>query len=199
VGFSVYNQRLVASLIELLDVLDSDEYRRGKQFERIVEWFLTHAPEYKSRLRRVWLWDDWPDRPSKDLGIDLVAEERSGGVWAIQAKAYQADSSVTLHDMAAFLAASASRRFSYRLLVATTDRIGANARKIMEQQAIPVGMKLRSDLIESGLNWPASIRRLVANEAPKKTLRTDQRQAVRDVLAGFKLSMRGHDPGLRDR
>jgi superfamily II DNA or RNA helicase len=181
----------VASLESLIGGLDPDEYRRGKQFERIVEWFLTHAPEYQTQLRRVWLWDDWPDRPSQDLGIDLVAEAHSGGVWAIQAKAYASEYSVTKRDMDSFLAASASRRFSYRLLVATTDRIAANARKTMEQQAIPVGMLLRSDLASSGLNWPASPSRLVAHKAPKKRLRADQREAVRDVLAGFKLSERG--------
>ena len=81
-----------------------------------------HAPEYRGRLRRVWLWDDWPDRPSRDLGIDLVAEDSGGGVWAIQAKAYGPDYSVTKRDVDSFLAASSSKRFSYRLLVATTDR-----------------------------------------------------------------------------
>ena len=181
----------VADLVSLIGRLDADEYRRGKQFEQIVEWFLTHAPEYETQLRRVWLWDDWPDRPSQDLGIDLVAEARDGGVWAIQAKAYAPDYSVTKHDMDSFLAASASHRFSYRLLVATTDRIAANARKTMEQQAIPVGMLLRSDLAASDLNWPASPSRLVVRKAPRKKLRVDQRQAVREVLAGFRGSERG--------
>jgi predicted helicase len=96
----------------LLASLDPDEYRRGKQFERIVSWFLSHAPEYEAQLRRVWLWDDWPDRPSRDLGIDLVAEARNGGLWAIQAKAYAHDYSVTKRDLDSFLAASGSRRFS---------------------------------------------------------------------------------------
>lgn len=181
----------MASLESLLDALDPDEYRRGRQFERIVAWFLTHAPEYEDQLRRVWLWDDWPDRPSRDLGIDLVAEARSGVLWAIQAKAYAPNYSVTKRDLDSFLAASASRRFSYRLLVATTDRIAANARKTIEHQAIPVGMLLRSDLAESGLRWPASPSRLVAPKMPKKRLRPDQRKAVRDVLGGFQTSERG--------
>jgi predicted helicase len=78
----------VADLVSLIGRLDPNEYRRGKQFEQIVEWFLTHAPEYATQVRWVWLWDDWPDRPSRDLGIDLVAEARNGDLWAIQAKAY---------------------------------------------------------------------------------------------------------------
>jgi superfamily II DNA or RNA helicase len=181
----------VGDLDSLIRRLDPDEYRRGKQFERIVEWFLAHAPEYETQLRKVWLWDDWPDRPSQDLGIDLVAEARGGDLWAIQAKAYGPDSSVTKRDMDSFLSASGSRRFSYRLLVATTDRVAVNARKTMEQQAIPVGTLLRSDLAASGLNWPVSPSHLVAPRPPRKRLRPDQREAVRDVLAGFKRSERG--------
>lgn len=174
----------VADLESLIGRFDPDEYRRGKQFERVVERFLTHAPEYATQLCRVWLWDDWADRPSRDLGIDLVGEARNRGVWAIQARAYAPEHSVTKRDMDSFLAASASRRFSYRLLVATTDRVAANPRKTMEQQAIAVAMLLCFDLAASALNWPASPSRLVASKTPTKKLRADQRQAVRDVLAG---------------
>jgi superfamily II DNA or RNA helicase len=176
---------------DLLARLDPVALRRGHQFERIVKWFLEHAPEYTGRLGDVWLWDDWPDRPSRDLGIDLVAEDHDGAVWAIQAKAYNPDYSITKADVDSFLSASASRRFSYRLLVASTDRIGGNARRTIEEQAIPVGMLLRSDLDAAELNWPASPDRLVARKAPKKTLRSDQRTAVREILAGFQSSDRG--------
>ena len=33
---------------------------RGREFERVCRWFLLTAPEYRSQLRRVWLWDEWP-------------------------------------------------------------------------------------------------------------------------------------------
>jgi predicted helicase len=75
----------------------------GRQFEQIVNWFLKHAPDYKRRLRNVWLRDDRPDRPSRDPGTDLVAEHHTGGVWAIQAKAYLADHSVTKRPADSFL------------------------------------------------------------------------------------------------
>jgi superfamily II DNA or RNA helicase len=181
----------VAGLDELLARLDSDDYRRGKQFERIVKWYLDHAPEYETLLRAVWLWDDWPDRRSRDLGIDLVAEARDGGLWAIQAKAYVPDHSVTKRDVDSFLSASASPRFSYRLLVATTDRVAANARTTIADQAIPVAMKLRSDLGAAELNWPSSPSRLVAAKPPRKKLRPHQRRAVRDVVRGFATTSRG--------
>jgi superfamily II DNA or RNA helicase len=181
----------MAGLERLLEGLDPDERRRGKQFERIVEWFLTHAPEYKNRLSQVWLWDDWPDRPSRDLGIDLVAQDSTGGFWAIQAKAYSPDYSVTKRDIDSFLSASASGDFSYRLLVATTDRIAANARLTIEHQAIQVGTLLRSELAAVELNWPETPNRLSAPKPPRKRLRADQREAVREVVAGFEQADRG--------
>jgi predicted helicase len=66
----------------LLASLDS----RGRDFERLCRWLLSNAPEYRSQLRQVWLWDDWPDRRGRDIGIDLVAEDSDGGLWAVQAK-----------------------------------------------------------------------------------------------------------------
>ena len=35
---------------------------------------LTHDPEFKSQLRSVWLWDDWPGLWGPDKGIDPIAE-----------------------------------------------------------------------------------------------------------------------------
>ena len=63
-----------ARFFELLDRLDPDEYKRGREFELICRWFLRNAPTYSSRLREVWLWDEWPDNWGLDAGIDLVAE-----------------------------------------------------------------------------------------------------------------------------
>jgi predicted helicase len=76
----------------LLSRLDPDERVRGRQFERICAWYLRSAPKYRTRLRRVWHWSEWPGAWAADAGIDLVAEDHGGGLWAIQAKAYDPDS-----------------------------------------------------------------------------------------------------------
>ena len=39
---------------------------RGKAFEPICKWFLTEDPYYGQEFRNVWLWDEWPGRPSGD-------------------------------------------------------------------------------------------------------------------------------------
>ena len=44
----------------------------GREFEVVCRWFLENAPSYRSQLRKVWLWDDWPGRWGADAGIDLV-------------------------------------------------------------------------------------------------------------------------------
>jgi predicted helicase len=57
----------------------------------------------------VWLWDDWPGRWGADAGIDLVAEDHEGHLWAIQAKAYDATTWITKHDVDTFLSESPKR------------------------------------------------------------------------------------------
>ena len=100
----------------------------GRDFERICKWMLENVPEYRSQLRQVWLWDEWPGRGSRDIGIDPVAEARDGGLWAIQAKHYDPAYSIKKADLDSFLSASSRADFSYRLLIATTDHVGQNAR-----------------------------------------------------------------------
>ena len=72
----------------LLAHLSEDPHARGQQFERICKWYLLNDPGYRSQLKRVWLWDEWPGRKGQDAGIDLVAETHERDLWAIQAKAY---------------------------------------------------------------------------------------------------------------
>lgn len=74
------------SLDRLLAGLDADPDKRGREFERVSRWYLTNAPEYQGRFKQVWLWREWPDAWGPDAGIDLVAEEQDGGLWAIQAR-----------------------------------------------------------------------------------------------------------------
>ena len=111
----------MTALGELLGRLDPDPRRRGRQFEHICQWYLRRDPVYTRELRHVWLWNDWPDRWGADAGIDLVAEDRRGQLWAIQAKAYDAATWITKRDVDTFLAESGRSEFSFRLLIATTN------------------------------------------------------------------------------
>lgn len=106
----------VGILNGFLENLDADAGRRGKQFEHICKWFLTNDPIYCRELRRPWLWDEWPGRWGADAGIDLVAEDHGGRLWAIQAKAYDLAYSITKADVDTFLSESARSVFAFRLL-----------------------------------------------------------------------------------
>ncbi len=65
---------------------------QGQVFERLIKAFLEKDPLFQERFKQVRLWAKWPGRQGEhDSGIDLVVEERDGGVCAIQCKFYSAD------------------------------------------------------------------------------------------------------------
>ena len=103
----------------------------GGDFEWLCKWFLENAPRYRGQFEEVWLWKDWPDRWGADAGIDIVARTRSGELWAIQAKADHPDRAIPKREIDSFLSESNRPQFAYRLLMATTDDIGATARRTL--------------------------------------------------------------------
>lgn len=181
----------VGELGILLSKLSDDPVRKGREFERIAKWFLETDPRYVAELERIWLWDDWPGRWAADAGIDLVARDRSGGLWAIQVKAYSPTRSITKADVDTFLSESSRPQFSYRLLIASTNRLGTTARRTLDSQEKPTGRLLLGDLEEAPVTWPKSPRALRTGKALRKRLRPHQRNAVRDVVSGFVESDRG--------
>ena len=182
----------MGSLGALFSRLDEDPRLRGAQFERVCQWLLTNAPIYRHELAEVWLWREWPGRWSDlDAGIDLVARSRTGELWAIQAKAYDPAYSVTKRDIDSFLSESSRPEFSYRLLIATTDRIGATAVRTMHAQEKNVGLLLRGDLASLDVDWPVDPASIEDRPQPARTPRPHQLEAIKDVVAGFDTSDRG--------
>jgi predicted helicase len=177
------------SFESLLSQLDPD--KRGPQFERLCRWYLTNAPEYRGRFKRVWLWQDWPDAWGPDAGIDLVAEEHDGGLWAIQTKAYDPAYAIKKADVDSFLSESSRPQFSYRLLIATTDRLGPTARRTLDAQREPVGYLLRSQLALAPVAWPTSPDDLRPRRTPRKRPYPHVREAIRATVRGFDGTDRG--------
>jgi predicted helicase len=182
----------VATFSDLFARLDPDPRVRGKQFELVSKWFLTNDPTYKSTLRRVWLWSEWPGWWGGDAGIDLVAEDHDGRLWAIQAKAYAPENTITKADVDKFLAESSRAMFSYRLLIATTDRLHHVARRTINDQEKQVTFVGLSDLLTSQVNWRTNPFDTRPSPPPKPAKpRQHQREAVRDVVRAFTKSDRG--------
>ena len=117
---------------------------------------------YKSKLKQVWLWDDWPDCWGRDCGIDLVAEDFNGNNWAIQAKCYDPKYSVTKKDIDSFLSESTNPKIQQRLLIATTEGLGPNAKAVINRQheTIPVNQLMLADLLDAPIVWPKSLDQL---------------------------------------
>lgn len=181
----------MSDFVSLLGGLDSGERVRGRGFERLCRWVLENAPEYAAKVEKVWLWDEWPGRWAADAGIDLVAEDREGGLWAVQAKHYDPAYSLKKADIDSFLSESARPRFTYRLLIASTDHLGATARRTLDAQEKPVGTLLRSDLVALDLPWPRSLASLRPARPKPKRPRPHQRRAVKAIVQGLETHDRG--------
>jgi hypothetical protein len=138
--------------------LDANAKKRGSEFENICWWFLQNDPTYAARLKRVWLWRQWPGRwRDSEAGVDLVAEDTAGKLWAIQAKAYGEDKQIPKREMDKWLAESSRAEFSYRLLI-TTSAAGLHhmAANTVAAQEKPVLVLDRQILRSSPVDWPAT-------------------------------------------
>ncbi len=167
----------------------------GDRFERLMVTYFPNDPLYKSRFSNVWLWMDWPKRGTQsDTGIDIVAAEAATGKYcAIQCKFYSPNTVLDKHHIDSFFTASGTSWFSSRIIVSTTDRWNKHAEKALENQQIPVQRLRVEDLAESTIDWSSfSFQHPQQLQLkPKKTLRDHQREALKDVMAGFEKSDRG--------
>ena len=171
--------------------LDADPAKRGKQFEDFVKWFLNTDPEWSTQVDKVWLWNEWPGRWGADCGIDLVFRHKNGEHWAVQAKCYSPDYDITKHDVDTFLSESGRKEIiARRLLIATTDGIGANARKTCDDHGVV--RFLLSDFDKSALEYPANLASLPqAKSKPRPEPREHQHQARSAVVTGLQTTDRG--------
>ncbi len=174
------------------------EAAKGRLFERLMKAFFEQDPLYGERFSSVRLWSEWaagrPGFDGADIGIDLVAEERAGGVCAIQCKCHAPDTRMSKAHVDSFIAASSRDPFTARILVDTGAGWGPNAGRIVAA-AKPVCQTLRfDDLAGHPFDWPDLVR-----AAPEDlrylgapfALRRHQRRAFADVTDGF----RAHDRG----
>jgi predicted helicase len=182
----------MASFGEFLSTFDGDMNRRGKQFERFIKWFLKNDPEWATQVEGVWLWDEYPGRWGRDCGIDLVFRDKTGGVWAVQAKCYSPNYEITKADVDKFLSESNRKQINHRLLIATTDGIGANARQVLSAQEKSVVRYHLADFENAAVDYPDSIERLAQGKRkPPPEPRPHQIEAVDNVISGFGAAARG--------
>ena len=74
-----------AEALSILRDRATDLFGMGRAFASLMQAALSREPGILGdRFSQVWLWHEWPDHEGPDTGIDLVAEEREGGLCAIQ-------------------------------------------------------------------------------------------------------------------
>jgi predicted helicase len=167
----------------------------GKQFEVLCKWILETDPTYANMLEKVWLWDDWPDRwADQDLGIDLIAKDTEGKIWAIQAKNYNSDYYITKEDIDSFMSESDNAQIDCRMLIATTENIGPNAIKVIDRStSVRPFFSLKLEALKNlPIQWPRSLDELTSGGLTEKYKpKPHQQSAIDDVAAGFEKHDRG--------
>ena len=140
----------------------------------------------------MWLWDDWPGSWGRDKGIDLIARTHDGRIVAVQAKHYAPTYYVKKADIDSFLSETSRDVIHERLLIATTELLGNNAREVIDGQSKPVSLCLRSRLRGAHVSWPTSLGELTA-DAPLVLGARPHQQAALSAIAEW--SQSGQDRG----
>jgi len=180
----------MATFETLLSSFDPDT--KGQQFEHFVKWFLINDPEWLTQVDQIWLWDVYPDRWGRDCGIDLIFKHQNGEIWAVQAKCYAPEYSITKADVDTFLSESNRHGIDRRLLIATTDRVGANARQVCKAQHKPVTLFLYSAFEQAAIEYPDHISGIrSAKRKQRPDPRPHQLKAIDAVEAAFQGADRG--------
>jgi len=127
-----------------------------------------------------------------DCGVDLVFRHKNGEHWAVQAKCYSPDHDITKHDVDKFLSESNRPSIKHRLLIATTNRIGGNAKQVCDAQEKPVIRFLLSDFERAALDYPANFAALSQTKhKARPEPRDHQNEARTAVVQGLQTADRG--------
>jgi superfamily II DNA or RNA helicase len=106
--------------------------QKGDLFELLTKLYLEINPKYRSKFKSVWLYNEVPTNtlkklnlPTRDMGIDIIAETLNGEYWAVQCK-YKSDESksLTWKEISTFesLAFVKGKGISAGLIATTVDR-----------------------------------------------------------------------------
>ena len=170
-----------------------DPLERGRRFEPLVADILRTDRMFRERYSQVWLWDDWPDRESGDIGVDIVAELADGsGYAAIQCKCYEPTTTLQKSHINSFLAYT-NPDFVERIVVSTTTNWSSNLLTLMRRQQPPVQRLDLFGLEATTIDWERYLEDETKPLQQRRTkdLRPHQEAALSDVYAGFEQHDRG--------
>ena len=173
----------------------TDMFGMGRSFERLMKSALLQEPViWGQRFTQVWMWDEWPGRDGQDAGIDLVAEERDGGLCAIQCKFFDPHRPVPRKAIDSFMVKSEPAQYTSRLIINTGGRIQGNTLKALQAvDKIPRVLDA-SELDQWDVDWLAYVDNPEGLEFPERAPYTPhpyQQEAVDAVCEGLKTHDRG--------
>ncbi len=194
--------KTIHDLLEQYNELIINQRDKGTSFERLMKAYLQLDPLYQDQFKNVYMWGEWPHRPSgKDHGIDLVAESHDGEFTAIQCKFYSPTHQILKKDIDSFFTESGIKftvenkkmSFTKRIIISTSDKWSEPAEKSLEDQTIPVIRINVRELEQSPIDWSKfslnQPEKLTLKE--KKKLRLHQEDAIKNVIEGYKKHNRG--------
>ena len=164
---------------------------KGDAFELLVKLYLQIDPQYRTKLRSVWLYDETPAKvrkhlrlPARDMGIDLVAETNDREYWAIQAK-YRtaARRRLAFRELSTFAALTYTtcRNFDYALVCTTTDRISRQLEELPDR----IGVRSSEVWLELPPDFFRQVRARLAEKTPKiqpLKPRPHQKRAIQNAV-----------------
>ncbi len=191
----------MSSFHQVLDHIratSESEAQKGRLFERLMKTYFEQDPLYHDRFARVSLWSEWAAAQygfdGTDIGVDLVAEERSGGYCAVQCKCYAPGTRVSKGHLDSFISASARDPFTSRIVVDTGDEWGPNARRTLDRVKPECSVLRFGDLLSRPFDWPDLSRHepeALAYRRDPYHLRPHQQAAFDDVIREFATHDRG--------
>ena len=180
------------ALLDRIRQESKSTHELGAEFERITKIFFSLDSLYSGRFEKVWLWKEWPEKDGVDTGIDLVAQERSGGLCAIQCKFYADDGILDMKSVSTFLSKANSDKFKKKgikskILVYTGNALTHHAEKLLRDSNCRIIRK--DNFRNSSIDW-RNPKKIVRIKNPKPLL-PHQQKAAQDVLNGLKSNDRG--------
>ncbi len=131
---------------------------KGKTFEHLVKWLLQNDPRFTAIFAtpNIYLWADYPNRWGPDNGIDLIATDKTGQTWAIQAKAWDPDRALNKAAIDSFLAESSRKEIQARMVITTAVEQTTQLTQSLAAQEKRVTVVDGDELAKAQVDWESS-------------------------------------------
>ena len=188
------------SILNKLREMTHNTVEQGRAFEDLCEFYFARDPLHTSGFAKVQRYADWARERGllgQDTGVDLVATLRNAPAGApqfcaIQCKFFMEGTPINRKGIDSFLVKSATADFARRIIVDTTGQpFGKNMLETLERQEKPVQRIGLNHLRNSRIDWEAFLKIGAIRNRPAKSPLPHQKQAIKDVLAGFEKADRG--------